>query len=241
MAEGWEDLPVDGGIMRALLCTPDGPGPFPAVVVIQHAAGVDTFIQEATRRLAAAGYVAIAPDHYHREDPSSPDDGFTKMRRLRDDNIIKEVNLSVEHLRSRGLASDNIGITGFCMGGRVAFMVAGANPIFKAAIPFYGGGTMKSWGDGPTPFDRLANVKCPVQGFSGEDDENPSPEDMRKLDSELTRHGVPHEFHSYAGTGHAYMDYTNANRYREHAEKASWPLMLAFLENHLKRGTVAAG
>ena len=241
MAERWEYLTIDGGTMRALLCTPDGQGPFPAIVVIQHAAGVDKFIQDITRRLAAAGYVAIAPDHYHREDFNSTDDNFTRMRRLLDNNIISEVNISVEHLRSSGLVSDNIGITGFCMGGRVAFLMPGINPIFKASVPFYGGSTTTSWGDGPTPFSLLSNIKCPVQGFFGEDDENPSPEDMRTLDVELTKYGVPHEFHSYADTGHAYMDYTNSNRYRQHAEQVSWPLMLAFLEKHLKKATSPVG
>ena len=240
MAEQWENLQVDGSTMRAFLCTPGGAGPHPAVVVIQHAGGVDKFIEEMTRRIAAAGYVGIAPDLYHREDPNSTDGAMTKMQRLRDDTVIQDVNTALEHLRNTGLATDNIGITGFCMGGRVSFLMAGANPIFKASVPFYGGGTMVSWGDGPSPFDRMANIKCPVLGFFGEDDPNPSPDDMRKIDAELTRHGVPHELHSYAGAGHAYMDFTNAERYREQAEKASWPLTLAFLEKHLGKVSVVA-
>ena len=233
MAEQWQNLQVDGSTMRAFVCTPAGAGPHPAMVVIQHAGGVDNFIQEMTRRTAAAGYTAIAPDLYHREDPNSTDDGMTKMTRLRDDNVIKDVNTALDYIQRNGLATDSVGITGFCMGGRVVFLMAGVNPAFKAAVPFYGGNTMVSWGDGPTPFQRMANIKCPVLGFFGEDDANPSPEDMSKIAAELKSHDIPHEFVSYSHTGHAYMDFTNPNRHAEYSEKASWPITLAFLEKHL--------
>ena len=92
MAEKWENLQVNGLTMRAFVCTPDGPGPHPAMVVIQHAGGVDNFIQDMTRRSAEAGYTSIAPDLYHREDPNSTDDGMTKLGRLQDTNIVADVN-----------------------------------------------------------------------------------------------------------------------------------------------------
>ncbi len=115
----------------------------------------------------------------------------------------------------------------------------GVHPgIFKAAVPFYAASVSVPYGEGPTTFERLANIKCPVLGFFGEEDQNPTPEDMRKMDAELTRHGVPHEFHCYTGAGHGFMAYTNPNMYREHAAQAAWPLLFAFLEKHLKKATV---
>ena len=240
MSEGWEKLNVDGSTMDAFLCTPECEGPSPAMVVVQHAPGVDGFIQEVTRRLAAAGYASIAPDFYHREDPNSKDHFRAKMERMTDENIFKDVNAAVEFLRTNQLATQDIGITGFCLGGRVSLLMAGTTTIFKAAVPFYAAFMMGSWGEGPTPFERLANIKCPVLGFFGEEDENPTLEDMWQMDAEMTRHGVPHEFHSYANAGHGYMNFNNPNMYQEHAAQASWPLFLAFLEKHLKKASVAA-
>ena len=239
MADKWENLTVDGETMRAFVSTPGG-ATAGTMVIIQHAGGVDDFIQEMTRRSAAAGYASIAPDLYHREDPNTTDDNMTKLGRLRDNNIIMDVNTALDYLRSNNLGNGNVGIMGFCMGGRVAFLMAGANPdAFKASVPFYGGNTMAPWGDGPTPFDLLKNVKCPILGFFGEDDGNPSSDDMLKIARELTANGVDHEFHFYSGTGHAYMDFTNPSRHIESSATASWPITLAFLEKTL--GRVPAG
>jgi len=116
----------------------------------------------------------------------------------------------------------------------------GQTPNSKAGgAGFYGGNTRAVWGDGVgAPFDLLPNVGCPLLGFFGEDDGNPSPQDMRDMDERLTQHGKPHEFHSYPGAGHAYMDYTNENTYRERAAAASWPIALDFLAKNL--GVAAA-
>ena len=235
MAERWEELRVGGGLMHAFTSAPDGAGPFPAVVVIQHVGGVDSFIQRITRRVAAGGYFGIAPGLYHRQDPSPDEENMARMGRLRDDEVIEDVNAAVEFLQGHGAVDgERIGVTGFCMGGRVVFMMAAVNPVFKAAVPFYAAATMQPWGDGPAPFDRLASIQCPVLGFFGEDDRNPSPEDMRKLDEELTRHGKEHEFHSYPNAGHAFMNSTNEASYREQAAKVAWPMTLRFFDRHLR-------
>lgn len=234
MPERWENLTVDGQAMRAFSAAPEGSGPFPAVVVAMHAGGVDTFIQEMTRRLGAAGYLAIAPDLYHRQEPGG--ENQNRMGRLRDNEIVEDVNATVELVQGNSaVRADQIGIVGFCMGGRVVFLMAAVNPAFKAAVPFYAGNMWRPWGEGPSPYERLATTHCPALAFFGEQDGNPSPEDMRKLDAELTRLGKPHEFVAYPGAGHAYMDFTNPNRYRQHAADASWPITLAFFEKHLTK------
>jgi carboxymethylenebutenolidase len=113
-------------------------------------------------------------------------------------------------------------------------MLAGVRPEnWKAAGVFYGGNIMKSWGDGPTPFSLTANIAAPVIGFFGVDDQNPSTADVHKIDAELTRFGKPHEFHMYDGAGHAFLNFMNAERYREAPAKDAWDKMLAFLGKHL--------
>lgn len=234
MPEQWGNIEVDGHAMGFFSAAPQGTGPFPGVVVIQHRGGVDRFTQEMTRRLAAAGYFGIAPELYHRQTPIPGEDDAARAGRLRDAEVIQDVNATVDFLlRHRAVLKESIGIVGFCMGGRVVYLMAALNPAFQAAVAYYGGNTMVAWGEGPTPFERLANTYCPVLGFFGEEDANPSPEDMKKLDAEFSRHGKVHEFHSFPGAGHAYMDFTNPARYRAHAAQASWPITLAFLEKHL--------
>jgi carboxymethylenebutenolidase len=240
MASFWESIKVDGADMRLYVSLPSGTGPFPAVVVIQHQGGVDDFMEEMTQRVASAGYAAAAPDLYHRDGPECKDDGPTRRARLRDVNVIKDVNATVDFLMGhRSVEAERLGIIGFCMGGRVSYLMAAANPHFKAAVAYYGGNIMVPWGEGLAPFDRTAEIHCPLLGLIGEDDANPSPSDMRKLDAELTTPGKVHEFHSYPGAGHAFMN-KRGERYRADADRDSWPKTLAFFAKHLSGITVAA-
>lgn len=70
MASFWDSVKVDGADMRLYVSVPDGTGPFPAVVVIQHQGGVDEFMEEMTQRIASAGYLGVCPDLYHRGGPA---------------------------------------------------------------------------------------------------------------------------------------------------------------------------
>ncbi len=237
MVSSWESTKVDGSDMRLYMSVPDGRGPVPAVVVIQHQWGVDEFIEEMTERIASAGYIGIAPDLYHRDGPDCQDDGPTRRARLRDVNIINDVNATVDFLKGLSQVNSNrLGIVGFCLGGRVAYLMAAANPSFKAAASYYGGSIMVPWGEGPSPFERTSEIHCPLIGLFGEIDPNPTPEDMRKLDAELTRYGKVHEFYSYAGANHAFMN-RRGDRYHAHADQDSWPKTLAFFAKYLGRVT----
>ena len=233
MVTGWESIKVADGTMRLHVSRPDSPGPFPAVVVIQGQKGVDRFIEETTQRLASAGYVAAAPELYHRDPPDCRDDAPTRRERLRDATVITDVTATVEFLRrQRSVDGRPLAIIGFCMGGRVSYLMAAANPAFKAAADYYGGNVFSPWGDGPSPFQRTREIGCPIQGHFGVEDNNPSPEDVRKLDAELTRLGKPHEFYSYAATGHAFMD-PHGDKYRPNSAEAAWSRMLEFFSKHL--------
>ncbi len=233
MPERWDTVAVEGGAMGCYVAVPAGAGPFPAVVVIQHAGGVDAFIQSMTDRIAAAGFVGIAPDLYHREDPSSGDDAMTRMGRLRDANVVKDVTAALAHIqRLPQVQAERVGITGFCMGGRVTYLMAAQNPAFRAAAVFYGGNIMVPWGEGPAPFSLSAGIRGPLLGLFGEDDANPSPADVAKLDEELTRLGKKHEFHRYAGAGHAFMSEGRPS-YRQDAAEDAWPRCIAWFREHV--------
>jgi carboxymethylenebutenolidase len=233
MKTSWESVPVDNSPMRLYLCQPDETGPVPAIVVIQNQDGVAEFTQEMTRRVAEAGYVGIAPDLYHRNTPEINADHQKRAASRRDAWVIHDVNAAVDFLRGCGAAdAGKLGIVGFCMGGRVAFLMAAANPNFRAAVDFYGGGVYKSWGDGPAPSDRAEEIHCPIQGHFGELDKNPPTDEMRTLDAELTRLGKLHEFYFYPNAGHAF-NRKGWEGYRPEADAASWPRTLDFFAKHL--------
>src|SRR3972149_8032900 len=97
MSARWDSVTVDGETMRCYVAVPAGEGPFPAVVVIQPAGGVDGFVQEMADRFAAAGYVAIAPELYHRQDPESGENMLERMARLRDVEVVPDVTAAFEH------------------------------------------------------------------------------------------------------------------------------------------------
>ena len=94
---------------------------------------------------------------------------------------------------------------------------------------------MKPRGKGPAPFEQSANINCPIIGLFGLEDENPSPEDVAKIDAELNRLGKVHEFHSYANAGHAFMGKGRPS-YREHAAIDAWPKTLQWFDKYLRSG-----
>jgi carboxymethylenebutenolidase len=233
MPSRWETVRVGDGDMRCWLARPSTDGPFAAVAVAQHAGGVDEFVRSMTDRLAEAGFVAIAPDLYHREDPQSSDDAMRRMSRLRDNNIKADMDAAIGHVRAMpDVREDAVGVTGFCMGGRVAYMMAAHDSSLRAAVVFYGGNIMTPWDEGSAPYEATGEILAPVLGLFGADDGNPSPADVAKIDAELTRLGKTHEFHSYPGAGHAFMSEGRPS-FRPEAAADAWAKCIAWFHRYL--------
>ena len=233
MSSSWENVRFDGSSMRTYVSAPDSSTRAPAIVVVQGQTGVDDFV-EFSDMVAREGFVAAAPDLYHRDPADCKDDAPTRRMRLTDSTVIADINATVGYLQShKSVNPAQIGIVGFCMGGRAVYLMSAVNPDIKAGVMYYGGDPFHAWGDGPSPFERTKNIHCPIMGHFGEDDKNPSPADMKKLDAELTRLGKAHEFHSYPNAAHAFANFGSGN-YREHAAKASWPRTFGFVAKHLK-------
>src|ERR1051325_9897676 len=116
--------------------------------------------------------------------------------------------------------------------GRTAVLAAAATKSFKAAGDFYGGGTHQQWGERPAPATLAADISCPIQGHFGELDKNPPPDEMRKLDTELTRLGKSHQFFFYENAPHGF-NRSGWNGYRPAADSTSWARSLEFFAAHL--------
>ena len=234
MKDSWATAAVDQSSMGLYVAQPDGPGPFPAIIVGQNQDGVAAFTQLMTRRIAEAGYLGIAPQFYHREgEPKTPEETANFKHTRRDINVLNDIEATVNFLKGCATADcSRLGIVGFCMGGRIAFLAAAATKSFKAAVDFYGDGTYQQWGDRPAPATLATDVSCPIQGHFGELDKNPPPDEMRKLDVELTRLGKPHQFFFYENAPHGF-NRSGWNGYRPEADATSWARTLEFFSAHL--------
>jgi carboxymethylenebutenolidase len=212
MASAWEKVSVDNSEMPLYVSLPERGGPVPGIVVVHGQSGLEDFIKDTTHMLALQSYAAVAPNLYHRDGPDCKDDNPTRKARLRDDGIIKDINAAIGSLKNHSrVDGKRLGIVGFCMGGRIVYLMSAASRALKAGVMFYGSGIMVPFVEGPPPFQRTREIGCPIQGHFGAEDKNPSPEDMRKLDAELNRFDKPHEFHVYAGAAHAFANTGSAN------------------------------
>jgi carboxymethylenebutenolidase len=229
-----EKVSIDtpGGPMPAQLARPDTGGPFPAVIVVQEAFGLNAHIEAVATRIAGEGYVTLAPDLFHRGGPGRTaryDDlptALTLMGELTDEGIGEDVGAAVAFLETQpSVRADRIGITGFCMGGRVTYLAACALPgKIKAAVPFYGGGI---------PIDRTATLQAPVLAFFGEDDAFIPLDQVRALEAEAKRLGKSVDVVVYPNAPHGFFC-EERDSYRPEAAADSWKRLIAFFAKHLK-------
>jgi len=225
----WEEVSLGDGRMRCYLTQPQavhGPG----VLVCMHGPGLDEFIRDICERLASSGFAALAPDFYHRQREPRVEP-WTKVS---DTEAVHDMAQAVEALRAlAGTDPDRVGVVGFCMGGRLAFLHAANNPDLRAAVVFHGGNIMVARDGMPSPLEQARNIRAPVLGLFGAEDANPSPADVRTIDAELTRLGKVHEVTIYAGAGHAFLNFMRPEVFREAQAKDAWAKCLAWLERYL--------
>lgn len=230
----FDTVEVGGCPMRICIAAPEGAGPHPAVVVMCHISGLDAFTEDRVDRLAAAGYVTAAPDIFHYHDWI--EDRDKRRATLRDSRVLADVEATFGHVdRTDAVDPDRTAILGHCMGGRTSMLGAGSIPRFGPLVDYYGGNTMKSWGEGqgPTPFERIPNIRGPVIGFFGQLDANPSPADVDRIEAAFKRAGIACEFHRYEGAIHAFQNFTNPERHHPEGAEDAWDRTLRFLGVHL--------
>lgn len=224
------ELVVDNSPMDMLVATPEGSGKHPGVLLSHYKHGLASFTRRNARYLASQGFVVVAPDHFHHT-PGEPDVEKRK-KEMFDVRLINDMRAATDYLRKLPrVIPEATAIMGHCMGGRQTLLGAATVPGFRCGIDCYGGGVMLALGDGPTVFERLPNINCPIAGFFGIHDTNPPPEDVRKVEAELKRLGIETDFHIYENTGHAFMD-PDQKRYVEASAKDAWKRILAFLRKH---------
>jgi carboxymethylenebutenolidase len=210
------------------------------VVVIHHMPGYDRSTKEIARRFAELGYNAIMPNLYWREAPgAAPDDAAATARAqggVPDDRLIGDVAAAAGYLRALPGSNSKVGVIGYCSGGRQSVLAA-CNLDLDAAVDCYGAFVT---GTPPEGFplqvanlvDQLPNLRCPLLGLFGIEDQYPGPEQVAELEQILKDHGKEFEFHSYEGAGHAFFSVDRPS-YNVAAANDGWERIEAFYGKHL--------
>jgi len=226
---------ADGSSMQAFVARPEEKGSFPGMLVFQEAFGVNAHIRDVTQRIAREGYVAIAPELFHRS--AAPgfevryDDfpsAMQHMKVLTEQGLADDVRTSYEWLRDSGhVTPDRIGSIGFCMGGRVSFL-ANATVALRAAISFYGGGIA------PSLLSRAANLQAPMLFFWGGLDKHIPQDQIRSVIDAVKAAGKPYINVEISDADHGFFCDARPS-YNPVAAKEAWSLVASFLEAHVKK------
>lgn len=231
-------IPARDRDLPAYAARPKGGGKAPVVLVVQEIFGVHEYIRDICRRLAKQGYVAVAPELYVRQgDPSAIPDIPTLLKtlvsRVPDEQVMADLDAAAAWaVTSAGGDAARLGITGFCWGGRVAWLYAAHNPALKAAVAWYGrlGGDVGA--NTPRhPLDVVAELKAPVLGLYGGADQGIPLDSVERMRAALKAAAKPGEIVVYDGAPHAFhADYRPS--YREQAAQDGWGRMLAWFKGN---------
>ncbi len=215
----------NGNNCQGYLATPSS-GRGPAVIVLQEWWGLVDHIKDICDRLAAAGFVALAPDLYHGESTTSPDNAGRLMMALNiertESDLRGAVNYLLEHSATTG---SKVGTVGFCMGGQLSLYAACANENVGACVNYYG--------IHPDVKPNLSTLQAPVLGFFAENDSSVPPTAARKLEADLKAAGKKVEIHIYKDADHAFFNNTRPEVFNEAYAQDSWTKMLAFFNAEL--------
>ncbi len=220
----------NGNTARGYLATPER-GSGPGVIVVQEWWGLDSGIKEMADRLAAAGFVALAPDLYHGElaGHTEMDKAGELMQSLPPDRAGRDMSGAVDYLvASDATTGDGIGVMGFCMGGLLTFVLAALRPdAVKAAVPFYG----FPQGEDQPDYSAITAV---IRGHMAEQDDFFPPAAAKELEARLQSMGVDCELTVYEGSGHAFMAPHNAlGTQDQELYDRIWPQATGFLHEQL--------
>jgi carboxymethylenebutenolidase len=212
-------------------------GPFPVVLVVQEIFGVHEYIKDVCRRLAKLGYMAIAPQMYARQGDvlslASIDDIRKVVAKVPDAQVMSDLDAAVAFAKASGKGdTGRLAMTGFCWGGRVTWLYAAHNPGLKAGVAWYGRLVGEATQLTPKhPVDVAADLKAPILGLYGGDDQGIPVETVEKMRAACKTAGKTCEIVVYPGAPHAFhADYRPS--YRAEPAKEGWSRLLAWLKQH---------
>ncbi len=230
-------IPVADGTLPAYMARPQGDGPFPTVLVIEEIFGVHEYIRDICRRLAHAGFLAVAPELYARIADLSK---LSDVQQIIHDVILRapDATLLADLDRTAAWAAQNHGdpdrlfVTGFCRGGRDTWLYAAHNPDLRAAVAWYGPVAGPVSPIQPhTATDVAPDLKCPLLGLYGGQDASIRMPDVQEAAARARKAGKTVEIVIYPDAGHGFhADYRPS--YNKADAEAGWARMLAWFKTY---------
>jgi carboxymethylenebutenolidase len=214
-------------IVSGILYTPQGRGPFPALVVIHEYWGLNDWVKDQASKLAEQGYAALAIDLYRGKVATTPDEAHQIMRGVPEDRANRDLLAATAYLASqKNIDPKRIGSIGWCMGGGYSLDLAIADPKLKAAVINYG--------HLATDDATLKQIDAPILGIFGGQDKGITPADVNKFGSQMKALGKTVDIHIFPDAGHAFENPNNKTGYRADDAEEAWKLTTAFLAKYLK-------
>ena len=235
LTAGEVQIPVKGGTIPAYRAMPAATGKeFPCVLVVQEVFGVHEHIRDICRRLAKAGYLAVAPALYAREgDPAQITDIQKLMSdivsKVPDAQVMSDLDATVNWMAKNRGNTAKLALTGFCWGGRIAWLYAAHSPVLKASAAWYGRLAVRPVTplQPKNPIDVVNDLKAPVIGFYGGKDTSIPQESIAQMREALLNAGKSGSINIYPEAGHGFnADYRES--YNDYAASDAWRKMLAF-------------
>jgi carboxymethylenebutenolidase len=214
--------------VKALLYTPAGKGPFPAIVVIHEWWGLNDWVKEQASKLADEGYAALAIDLYRGKVADNPGMAHEIMRGVPEDRALRDLHAAVEYLKSQpNVKKDRIGSIGWCMGGGYSLDVALQEPTLTA--------TVINYGHLATDPAALGKINAAILGNFGGQDQGIPPADVKKFEESLKQAGKKVDIKIYPDAGHAFENPNNKGGYRADDAADAWKRTVTFLASTLKK------
>ncbi|MGA2413377.1 MAG: dienelactone hydrolase family protein [Candidatus Sulfotelmatobacter sp.] len=221
----------EGTRMGAYVAQPEHGGPHPGLLVFQEAFGVNHHIRDVCERFAAQGYVAIAPELFHRTAPPGFEGSYTDFAAVRPhlqavttETATADVRASYEWLESKSAVKpEEISCVGFCLGGRVSWIANSLLPL-RAAVSFYGGGIA------PGLLDRAAKLQAPSLLIWGGLDKHITPEHRKAVTEALSAAQEIYVNVEFSRADHGFFCDERA-AYEPHSARLAWALTLEFLRS----------
>lgn len=204
-----------------------------AVIVIQEAFGVDAHIEEVTGRFAAEGWLAVAPHLFYRSGGGtiSYDDSegmYRHLGALSDAGTLDDIDATIALIAERGITPERTALVGFCLGGRVSFLVAGERAL-GATVGFYGGGIVNGRSETrPSLLGLIPQLKTPWLGVYGGADPTIPAEEVDALEGALSAAPVETMVVRYPDAGHAFLN-DHKSGYAAEASADAWDRTLSWL------------
>ena len=230
------ELTVNGDVMPVFISRPEGT-PAAAVVVLQEAYGLTDHIKDIADRLAAAGYLAVAPALFHRQGSPIVDYGDMETAKgylatLADGDLMADFEATLAWLDGEGIPADRVAVVGFCMGGSVTFVYGARYPLL-AAVTFYGSGITSGRFGMPSMLDLAPSLRTPWLGLYGDLDQGIPSEQVEELRSALSAAPVPTQIVRYADARHGFNCDARPAAFNPQAAADGWARTLAFIAGRL--------